>query len=348
MRSKSTRVRQASVLLLICLAGTNVLDAQTKVTSIDYFGLRTIEQADIEAALDIKTGEPLGLSVAEIASRVKAIEGVADVNVAPVQYPGNLALFIGVRESAQATARFRDPPEGDVKLDPDLGKRYRRLMQMLMPAIRAGKAGEDRSAGHSISEYEPMQKRQKELIPIADEQFDMLATVLQESADVDSRTAAAHIIAYATDKSRVAEVLQYACDDADPGVRNNAVRALSVLGAYANENPEVDLDVDPSPFIQLLGSVTWTDRNKGSAAMDSLTKTRNPELLKALKERAMPELIEMAKWKSDGHAFFAIRIIARLADVPEDEIIAKSRQLKNHEDRASWVDELLETIAAAG
>ena len=321
-----------------------VLLAQSEITSVDYFGLRQLKQSDIEAVLDLKTGEPLRISVSEIESRVGALDGVAEVNVAPIRYPGNLALFIGVRENDQPAMTFRDSPTGESKIDPELLKAYNQTMQMLVPAIRSGKAGEDRSAGHSVSEYEPLKELQLGFIEIANDQFDELDTLLKESADADSRVAAAYIIAYATDKQRVVESIHFACDDADAGVRNNAVRALAVLSNYANENPELDLHVDPTPFLQLLRSPTWTDRNKGAAAVDSISRGRDPEFLERLRTDCMNELVEMAKWKSSGHAFFSIRILARMANFPEEVIIEKCKGLKSHEDRLNWVETLVDTI----
>ena len=72
-----------------------------------------------------------------------------------------------------------------------------------------------------------------------------------------------------------------AARDPDDEVRNNATRALGVLvrsgSAFASQ-------IAPDPFIDMLSSGRWSDRNKGAALLMELTTGRNPDLL--LKRRA--------------------------------------------------------------
>jgi hypothetical protein len=49
-------------------------------------------------------------------------------------------------------------------------------------------------------------------------------------------------------------------------------------------------------------------------------------LLRTLREQRMPELIEIARWKSDGHAFPAIRILGRIAGWDEKTSILTARR----------------------
>ena len=67
----------------------------------------------------------------------------------------------------------------------------------------------------------------------------------------------------------------------------------------------------------MLNSVAFTDRNKGLSIVSSLTESRDPQLLSELQDRALPSLIEMCRWKSDGHAYHACRILERIAGLPE-------------------------------
>ena len=83
---------------------------------------------------------------------------------------------------------------------------------------------------------------------------------------------------------------------------------------------------------------------KGAAVLDGLTQQRDTKLMDALRSSALGELEEMARWKSDGHAWFSIRILARLSGMPEDEIKTKAKQIKTHEDRMRWVDQLVGRI----
>ena len=337
-----TKLRFLCLLLASCFA--TACFAQPKVTSVDFYGLKSLSEDQIKKQLGFQDGEKLPFDTKELKDRLVAMESVDDAYVAPIQYPGNLALFIGIREVGQAVPTFRDAPTSDLKLQDKLVEQYDQTMEMLIPAIKSGKAGEDKSAGHSLSEYEPMRELQEQFVAIADEEFEMLTRVLRKSSDTDSRVAAACILAYASDKNRVVEELTYASRDPDSGVRNNAVRALSVLASYANSNPDLGLEVDPKSFIQLLSSLAWTDRNKGAAVLDGLTQQRDPKLMDALRGSAMAELEEMARWKSDGHAWYSIRILARLAGMQEAEIKTKAKASETHEARMKWVDQLVGRI----
>jgi len=336
-----------AVLFVVGCLATPVFGQEKTKTFIDYFGLRKVSASQVDEALGREKGKELGLSLAEIRKKVAAIEGVEEVTVSPVQYPGTLAVFIGIRETGQVARQFRDPLAGELKLKEELLEGYNQTMKLLLPAIRSGKAGEDQSAGHGISEYEPMKKKQLELIGFANENFDHLVEVIHKSADDDSRAAAAHIIAYCDNKKSVVAPLRFACDDPHSGVRNNAVRALSVLASFAESKPEQGIGIDYGPFLGLLGSVVWTDRNKGTAVIDSLTKGRDEKLLATLAESHLPELTEMARWQSGGHAFFSIRILARIAGIDEDDIAKRSKACKTHKHRLAFVDEIVAKIFRA-
>ena len=44
-----------------------------------------------------------------------------------------------------------------------------------------------------------------------------------------------------------------------------------------------------------------------------LSERRDPELLRKLRGEAMATLIEMARWKSEGHAIPALTLLGRIA-----------------------------------
>jgi hypothetical protein len=70
----------------------------------------------------------------------------------------------------------------------------------------------------------------------------------------------------------------------------------------------------------MIHSIVWSDRNKGTSVLEGLTRSRNKELLISLKKNSLPELIEMAKWRSMGHAYSAFYMLGRIADINEEEI----------------------------
>jgi hypothetical protein len=78
-------------------------------------------------------------------------------------------------------------------------------------------------------------------------------------------------------------------------------RRTTQLGASSGRCRQgaLRLVVRPAPFIDLLNSIEWTDRNKSSFALEMLTESRDPALLLDLRARALRSLIEMARWKSE-------------------------------------------------
>jgi len=162
-----SRIQFLCFLLAGCL-GT-VCSAQPKVTSVDFYGLKSLSEEQVKKELGFQDDDSkLPVAIKELKSRLIAMDKVEDAYVAPIHFPGNLALFIGVRELGQAAPTFRDAPTGELKLRDELLEQYNQTMELLVPAIKSGKAGEDRSAGHSLSEYEPMRKLQEEFVAVAD------------------------------------------------------------------------------------------------------------------------------------------------------------------------------------
>jgi HEAT repeat protein len=141
--------------------------------------------------------------------------------------------------------------------------------------------------------------------------------VLESSVDAEQRAMAASALGYVRASSRQVAGLARASLDADDNVRNNAVRALGVLIAA---KPEFALEVPSSSFIQLLTSPTWSDHNKGAMLLEALTRNRDAELLRRLRAAALDNLLEMARWRSNGHAFTARTLLGRIAGIEEGRL----------------------------
>ena len=90
--------------------------------------------------------------------------------------------------------------------------------------------------------------------------------------------------------------------DPNGNVRNNAMRALALFAGMTPSAGRPLVRVPAEPFVGLLRSLVWTDRNKASLALMGLTARRDPDLLEKLRREAIEPLIEMARWKSMGHA----------------------------------------------
>jgi hypothetical protein len=98
------------------------------------------------------------------------------------------------------------------------------------------------------------------------------------------------------------------------------MQSLGAIGAYGQRHPESEIRVQPTWFIELLNSIVWSDRLRAAKALVILTDRRDPGILTALRERALPALVEMAQWKTLTHALPAFILTGRIAGMPEPEI----------------------------
>lgn len=81
-----------------------------------------------------------------------------------------------------------------------------------------------------------------------------------------------------------------------------------------------------------MNSIEWTD-HKSSNALMMLTERRDPALVAVLRSRALPALVEMARWKA-SHGMAAFFILGRMTDLPDDAIFAAWQR----GDRAAVID----------
>jgi len=257
---------------------------------------------------------------------LKAIHGVYNANITRVccdEKEGKSILYVGISESDSFDIKFRNPPSAPISLSKQMTNDYHEFMDQVMEAVQKNDAGEDRSNGHSLMNYAPARVIQEKFITYASTQLKLLEKVLKFSSNANERAVAAFIIAYSANKKKIIHDLLYAVEDADEEVRNNATRAIGIIAAYANKYPEKNIKIPAEPFIKMINSVIWTDRNKGIFVLLSLTEKRNRELLKKIKLQAFNSLIEMAKWRNRSHAEMSFIILGRLADMKENEIFEK-------------------------
>jgi hypothetical protein len=95
---------------------------------------------------------------------------------------------------------------------------------------------------------------------------------------------------------------------------------LALIADFGLKHPALGIGVNPQPFVSLLNSLVWTDRNKAAFALLRLSETRDPKLLADLRAQALPALIEMARWKNRGHAAAPYFLLGRVAGLPEKQI----------------------------
>jgi hypothetical protein len=211
-----------------------------------------------------------------------------------------------------------------------------------MAAVRQGKSAEHDSAGHAFFDYPAANAIQHRYLTIAAAKLPMLRDVLHHSASAEHRALAAELLGYAASVADIVPDLENAIHDPDDAVRNNAMRALAVIANYAQQSPLLGIRVSATPFVEMLNSLVWTDRNKASFALFQLTTRRDPALLALLRAQALPALVDIARWRSAEHAYAGYMILGRVAGMPDDAL----ERAWQHGDRSAVLDSAARMLSA--
>lgn len=317
--------------------------ASATIGLLDFYGLRNLTESQVRQALRVAEGDAITESaLTSAASRLRALPGVNDARVESVCCEnGKPIVYVGIEEKGSPAIRFNPSPKGQMRLPADVVRAGAAFETAFENAVRRGSFQEDQSQGHALM-HDPIARGVQEgFVALADRYGDQLREVLREADQPDQRALAAQVLGYATDKASVVGDLSAAMRDADAAVRNSALRALGLIAAFAQKNPDRQIQVAAEPFVDLLNSLTWTDRNKSSLALMSLTESRDEALLSMLRQKAIPSLTEMARWKSRGHALAAVIILGRVAGIPETELAAAAAT----GDHATIVDAAVKRLA---
>jgi hypothetical protein len=303
------------------------------IGTLDFYGLRKVPEAKVRQAVGVHEGDALPSSKGDVEERMDQIPGVVESHLEAVCCDnGKIILYAGIEERGGAHFELHDVPDGDAALPPEIDSAYRRFLDAFTSAARQGYTKEDLTRGYARSE-DPSARAIQDMFPslVADHLPELRAT-LRNSSDEEQRATAAYVIGYAADPKSVVNDLQYALRDADPGVRINAARSLI---AFAGAG----VKVEPTWFIEMLNSLSWTDRTRALDALQILTDKRDPAVLGQIRERALPALVEMARWKTLAHALPAFLLLGRLTGQPEKQI----QDAWSRGDRESVIAEALKT-----
>lgn len=288
---------------------------------IDYYGLNKVTRDRIQKTLGFKEGDPFPASKANIEERLDEIPGVVESHLEAVCCDqGKIVLYVGIEERGAPHFDLREAPEGEVVLAPEVTALYRRYFDAFEEALRRGSTAEDLTHGHSLMADPLVREIQLQFPGVAETHLGALRNVLRNSADDEQRAIATFLIGYAPKKDQVAEDLQFALRDADPGVRANAARAIVALAVYARLHADSGIKLEPTWFIEMLNSLSWSDRERALKALQILTDGRDATMLAQLRNRALPALAEMSRWKTLEHALPAFILTGRLAGLTEQQI----------------------------
>lgn len=335
-------------LLLLLQSASVVLVAQAspqnvRIGKIEFFGYAGIDFDKLRSVLPIHEGDELTTdSLGETITRihesiVKAmLKPPTDVNATCCDTHDSWIVYIGLPGGSSRDFSFNPAPQGDISLPPEVKGLYQGILDATLKAASSGNAGEDRSKGYTLSVDPDLRSKQLALRDYAVHNEALVLDVLEHSSAADSRQAAAQILGYGIQSSRQINALVQASRDPDHTVRNNAVRALSVL---AESSPRIAASIPAENFIAMLNSGLWADRNKAGFLLFEMTHTRPPILLAQLRKQALPSLEEIARWRT-GHAYFARMVLGRIAGIPE----ARLQKLASQQDQV----EAIIAVAARG
>ena len=330
-------VSAALLVVFICLAAF-AQNEPRRIGSIDFFGHSGLNLDQIRSAIPLRIGSSYpgpGQTTSVINKAVTSTIGrpATDVSSVCCDARGEFMIYIGLPGPSLKQTKFNPVPKGNTKFPPEILQLYTQTMDALTAAVVKGDAREDTATGYSLSNDPALRAKQLEVRAYALRNEKLIRTVLDSSNEASQRIVAAYFLGYARQSPAQIRSLVRASHDADEAVRNNATRALSVL---AESGPQVAAQIPAAGFINMLSSGSWTDRNKASAVLLTLTSSRDPKLLAKLRSEALVPLVEMARWQNSGHAYSARIILARIAGIDDE----RARRLAN----ADTADEIINAL----
>ena len=300
-------------------------DITPRVGSIEIYGARKVSIQKIKIALGARPGDLLPARE-DAEDRIDQLSGVlaARVEAACCEAHGSTTLYVGVQERGSPHVEYHASPTGEVTLPAALADKYRALLNTVSDSIRGRNNDEDLTNGYSLMADADCREIQQSLIPLVEQNLNLIDRVVRESADPDQRAAAAYLLQYAPRSPRTSKTmvnaLQWALRDQDDNVRDSAMRALKAVSIGAKLHPDQQIRIEPTWYVELLNSVVWSDRRNAARELVELTQDHNPDTLALIRERALPSVLEMARWHDLNHALPAFILAGRVAGLDEKQI----------------------------
>jgi HEAT repeats len=310
------------LLLVAVAAGQN---RPMRLAEIEFFGGTGLDLTRIRAAIPLRENnefsseEAVPAAISQIKQAVERVAGrpPSDVEMVCCDEQGRWTFYVGLAGHFTRNIAYNPSPKGSVRLPAYVVNLYEQSMDALDEAVRQGKSREDDSGGFAISEYPPLRAKQLAIREYALQHVRLISQVLKSSQDARQRRVAAQVLGYARQSKEQIAALVHASRDEDETVRNNAVRALGVL---TRSDTKVAARIPAAGFVEMLNSGEWTDRNKAGILLELLSQRRDRQLLMRLRSQALESLLEMARWRSRGHAHSALVLLGRMAGIEESRL----------------------------
>lgn len=330
-----TTKRLSLIIITFVIRITSLSGQPTQVGTIDFYGTVSNE-TDLKKCLPFDENDTVAFFDKNAYSNAKGkiIECLlrqtnikqADISIICCNEKGKWIVYVGVDK--KPVRPVENIKQADTKLPLAMKSTYDSLMQQSIIAVEKGQPSENNSSGHALMDYLPARQLQEKFIVYANRNLNLLRDVLRNSNDHEQREAAATIIAYHHDKGEIINDLLNAVSDAHENVRNNAVRAIGIIADYSSRKPELKIKIPADPFIDMINSICWTDRNKASFVLLALTNNRDINVLEQLKKQALQSIANMATWKSDGHSMPGYMLLGRIVGWADKEIMNGMNQRK--------------------
>ncbi len=315
----------AFVALLLPLA------AQPKVGYVEVYGVRKLSKDRIIKTIGAAPGSELPRSKGAVEERLVALDGVALAQMeAFCCDEGRLILYVGIQERGMPLFEYRPAPDEEVFLPAEVSEAYAEFTAALGRAAAAGDLAEDLTAGHSLMRNPACRTIQARFVWFGGTYLGQLRAVLARSADPEQRAMAAYIIGYAADKKAVIDDLQAGLRDPEPEVRSTAARALRAI-AVLGRDKSLGVQIRATWFVEMLNSVALADRIEGSRTLNLMFDDLSEGALTQIRERALPSLLEMARWTHLPHALPPYLLLGRVAGIAEAEMSAAWEEGKREE-----------------
>ncbi len=310
--------------LLAAAANDSPRDITPRVGLVEVYGVRKVSPQKIRSALGAKPGDPLP-SRGDAEERIDKISGVLVSRVEAACCEGNnMVLYVGVEERDTPHVDYHANPTGDVVLPSDLLSSYHAFLDEVAGSIRGRNADQDLTEGYSLMQDPECRRLQQSFLAPVAANLTLVDSVIRRSADPEQRAAAAYLLQYAPrgphESKIMIDSLQYALLDGDDNVRENAMRSLRAVAVGARLHPDQQIRIEPTWFVELMNSVVWSDRRDATEALVNLTENHDPDTLALLRERALPSVVEMARWHDMTYALPAFILAGRLAGLDETGI----------------------------
>jgi len=184
----------ALLALLALLVSWQTADQIPPIGIIDFYGIRSLPEAQVRQALDFHEGDQLssdqfGKKVKAAQRKLEALPGVKKARLSFICCAeGNKAiLFVGIEEPGAPCQEFPPAPQGTVRLPADVVQASKDIDAAFEKPMQEDGLEEDDSQGYALFHDPEMRAVQLRFPALAEKHLTILRDVLRNSSDAADR-----------------------------------------------------------------------------------------------------------------------------------------------------------------